>query len=363
MNNKAYATSPPVSRNRTIQTKKNYPMQRFVVRVGYDAGLEASPNKLIANSQKTVKNTADKLLSIDNDTVNATKLHDYPTFSLSNRGTSSTNKTPVHMVGHGKPGGKLSGAAGILDAADIAQTLIGALKGKNQEFDFIKLYSCFSLNEENTEQSSVAKFKSALSSDSITSVPVYGAKGLLIPGETNTSNTELKVNVIPRRYSSAAFGKKETNGYFKSKFVSEMSPLNDGTWESPKTEAATIINKIVDKVNRISYIPNKFLIDNASSVLPPQQLQEDGTTSGTINYEAAPSGEPTQSNKMEAAAIGAKLTLNTLKTDIASQSSLSDISSKADSAISDVDSKNGNLETYINSTDFKTTKALKDILK
>ena len=357
-NSRAIAHNANPQKSRVETQIKGTPVQRFVVRVGYDAGLAASPNDLIANSHKTVKSTADKLESIDADKVNSTKTHDYPTFALSARATTSSDKTPVHLVGHGKPGGQIAG----IDAATIATNIISAVKGKNQELEFIKLYSCFGMNDENTEQSSVAKFKSALSSENIINVPVFGAKGLLIPRAVNKAKTDINVNVIPRRYTSAAFAKRETNAYFKSKFVPEMDTTNDGTWEAPKGSAVAIINGIMANVNDISTIPTLLMINNAPAVLPAQQMLDSNPTAGTINYDSVPSGEAGQGDKMGAVTKGAKLSLNTLKGDISSQSTLSGVVSKIDSAISEVDVADNDLKLNINSSKFKG-KDLKDILK
>lgn len=361
--NRAIANNIPKSNlTKKSYAHENQTMQRFVVQVGYDAGLAASPNKSVANSQKTVKDTAEKLATIDADKVNSKKIVDYPSLSLDMREKTSVEKTPIHLIAHGKPGGKMAGVGSLLDASTVATDILKEIKSKNQELEFIKLYSCFSMNEENTDQSSVAKFKSVLSSEKILGVPVYGAKGLLIPLDTNKAGTDLNVNVIPRRYSSASFGKKATVDYFKDKLSKVMDSKTDGTWEAPIGDSVSVINNIMAKVNSISVKPILFFMDNAPQILPAQQLLSSDPAAGTIDYDSIPSGEPLQSDKMEAAAIGAKLALNTLKKDIAGQKTLASIDSKIDSKIGEVDNANASLNQKIENTKFKSDD-LKNILK
>ena len=357
-NSRAIANSMKKSKGSNIfQASKPGAIQRFVLRVGYDAGLAASKNDIIASSQKTVKATGDLLSGIDKDTVNTTKIHDYPTFSLTDRQSSVTAKTPVHLVGHGQPGGKIGGN----DASTIAQNIISTVRSNHQELEFIKLYSCFGMNDENTTPSSTAKFKTALSSESITGVPVYGAKGLLIPRKVNTAQTDLVINVIPRRYSSYAFGKKETISFFKTKLLTKMDSTTDGTWEAPKSGAESVIRSIVLNLNNIILIPAKLLMKNAAKVLSSQQLLDSDPTTGTINFDAVPSGEPGAGDKMGAAAKGAKLSLNTVKSDISGQTDKASIVSEIDGAINEIDAAETDLQLNIDKIKFKG-EFLKDIL-
>ncbi len=332
--------------------------QRFVVRVGYDGTLATSENDAVANSQKTVKDTADKLVSIDKDTVNSTKMHDYPAIALTARDSSSTAKTPIAVIGHGAPGGNISG----IDMTTLAGNTIDAVKAKSQEIESVKIYSCYSANAEDTTPSSVSKFKSKLASEQMTTVPVYGAKGLLIPGAADTTANTIDVNVIPRRYSSGAFGKKIAGGYFKEKMEAAMIAQTDGTWNAPKGEAKAVINHIVPLISKPFNVSGIFLLRKALAALPPQKLVESGDTStSSIDYEAAPSGEATAGDKLGAAAKGAKLMLDTLNTDISSMPALSSVAGQIGTKKGAVDTANAELTTETNNTDFKQGK-VKDIL-
>jgi len=334
----------------TMQMRANKnPLQRFVLRVGYNENLEKSPNKAIANSQKTVKKTADNLSQIDSDTVNAEKIHDHPTTSLTQRGEQVSDKTPVFLVGHGRPGGML----GTTDMAEVADNTIKEIKTKNQEIESVNIYSCFSLNDENLNDSSVAKWNSELAKNQITGVPVLGAKGILIPRALDVPSKKQNVNVIPRRYCSYAYGKKISSQHFKTKFTESMNPINDGTWENPKGEALKRINEINKLISNIFVEVPKFLVIEAVASLPPQELQTAGSgTQGGVNFEEIPNGEPTITNKLEAVKIGALLTLNTIKNDVSSLSNVNFDTGKIDTAIEKVNSAYNELDHYIKSEKF-----------